>query len=224
MPIDLTNWITSSLTAANRSLYFMVWNTFLALIPFVVSLWLFRGRGSGVRRFSWWLGFALFMAFLPNAPYVLTDIIHLVRVIREDTAIWTIAFVLVPQYMLFMLIGTEAYVLSLINMGHYLRQQGQERWIPAIELVVHALCAIGIYLGRFPRFNSWDILTEPGRLFRYLGHALVSPQPLTIMLLTFVGIATIYWPLKHISLALALYWRVKRREWSAIAQQSKRTA
>ncbi|MEL6816492.1 MAG: DUF1361 domain-containing protein, partial [Cyanobacteria bacterium J06598_3] len=168
MPIEITNWITSSFNAAHRSLYFMLWNTFLAVIPWILSCWLFRGKGSGVRRVSWWIGLVVFVAFLPNAPYVLTDIIHLVRMIKEGASIWTITFILVPQYLIFMLLGTEAYVLSLINLGHYLQKQGQARWVLSAELGLHALCAIGIYLGRFPRFNSWDIVTGPGRLLGYV--------------------------------------------------------
>lgn len=190
----------------------MLWNTFLAVIPWILSCWLFRGKGAGVRRVSWWIGLVVFVAFLPNAPYVLTDIIHLVRMIKEGASIWTITFILVPQYLIFMLLGTEAYVLSLINLGHYLRKQGQARWVLIAELGLHALCAIGIYLGRFPRFNSWDIVTGPGRLLGYVASLFMQPQPLAVMLVTFVGIAVIYWLLKHLSLAVALYWRVSHNK------------
>lgn len=144
LPTDLSDGITLAIDTANRSLFFMPWNTFLAVIPFVLSLWLFRGKGSGVRRLTWWIGLAVFVAFLPNAPYVLTDIIHLVRLIREGAPLWIIVFVLVPQYLIFMLVGVEAYVGSLVNLGHYLRQQGQQRWVLPAEHVLHALCAIGI--------------------------------------------------------------------------------
>ena len=185
----------------------MAWNLFLALIPWGLSLWIFRGRGMGFRRVSWWIGAIAFLAFLPNAPYVLTDIIHLVTLIKQNPPIWTVTFVLVPQYFLFMLIGMQAYVLSLINLGHYFKKQGWSRWVLPIELTIHCLCAIGIYLGRFPRFNSWDILNRPGRLLVYLTQELVKPQPIAVILLTFAGIAALYIPLKQISLALAFYWR-----------------
>ena len=207
MSIDLTHWLLSAYHAFNRSFGFMVWNTFLAIIPWAISLWIFRGRGAGVRRISWWIGLIIFVAFLPNAPYVLTDIIHIVRFIREGAPIWTIVFILVPQYFLFMLVGAEAYVLSLVNLGRYLQKQGQRRWVSAAELGLHALCAFGIYLGRFPRFNSWDLLTHPTHLARFIANDIWKPQPLVVMLLTFCAIAILYWPLKHISLAVILYWR-----------------
>lgn len=207
MPIEITNWINSSYIAFNRSLGFMVWNTFLAIIPWAISLWIFKGRGSGVRRVGWWLGFAAFIAFLPNAPYVLTDIIHLVKFIRQGASMWTIVFIWMPQYFLFMLIGTEAYVLSLINMGDYLRKQGHARWVSAMEIGVHALCVFGIYLGRVPRFNSWDLVTNPMSIVNFIGTEMFRPQALAMMAVAFCAIALIYWPLKHLTLAMILYWK-----------------
>lgn len=185
----------------------MAWNLFLALIPWGLSLWIFRGRGASVRSASWWVGAIAFLAFLPNAPYVLTDIIHLVTLIKQEQPIWTVTFVLLPQYFLFMLVGMQAYVLSLVNLGYYFKKQSWQRWILPTEFVIHFLCAVGIYLGRFPRFNSWDILHRPGRLLMYLTQDLVQPQPIAVILLTFAGIAALYVPLKQISLALAFYWR-----------------
>ena len=211
LPTDLSDWFASAISAANRSTFFMLWNTFLALIPFVLSLWLFRGKGSGVRRLSWWIGFVVFVAFLPNAPYVLTDIIHIVRFIREGAPMWTIVLVLIPQYLLFILIGVEAYVASLVNLGHYLRKQRREKWILPTELTLHALCAIGIFLGRFPRFNSWDILTGPHRLMMYLVRALLNPEYLGVMAITFTIIAALYWPMKQVTLALMFYIRANQK-------------
>ncbi len=211
----MTDALITGLNAAHRSAYFMIWNTFLALIPWVLSLWLFRvsevlpvrNRTSDVRRWIWWIGCALFVAFLPNAPYVLTDIIHLVSFIQEGASLPTIVLVLIPQYLLFMLIGMEAYVSSLMNLGRYLAKRGWGRWVLPAELTLHMLCAVGIYLGRFPRFNSWDIITGPQRLILYVVRDLLQPEPITIILITFMIIAALYWPLKQITLALVWYWR-----------------
>jgi uncharacterized membrane protein len=232
MPFDFFYWIAwptwvaspaliaSAWETINHSLGFMVWNTFLALIPWVVSLWIFRGRGAGVRRVSWWIGLVVFIAFLPNAPYVLTDIIHLVRGIRRGAEMWTVVLIWIPQYFLFMLIGFEAYVLSLVNLGHYLKKQGQGRWVGAAELTLHGLCAVGIYLGRFPRFNSWDVITGPKRLLIHILKVLPHLEPIAIILVTFTIIAVLYWPLKQISLALALYWRHSRQ--AALTPEQRR--
>ena len=52
-------------------------NLFLAFIPLVLSLWLFLRR-SKRRTLLWWMVFVAFISFLPNASYLLTDIIHLI--------------------------------------------------------------------------------------------------------------------------------------------------
>ncbi|WP_287519547.1 DUF1361 domain-containing protein [Okeania sp. SIO2C2] len=114
----------------------------------------------------WWFCLLIFIAFLPNAPYVLTDIIHLDQDLRQSNSVWVLTLAVVPQYLLFMFIGFEAYVLSLINLGYYLQREGWSNFILGIELIIHCLSAIGIYLGRFKRFNSWDIVTNPNTLIK----------------------------------------------------------
>lgn len=211
MVFQVWSWLSYSLDAASGNLPFMVWNTFLAVIPFVLSMWLFQGRGSQVRRLSWWMGCAVCLAFLPNAPYVLTDIIHLVHDIRQGYSIWTITLILVPQYVLFMAIGIEAYVGTLLNFGHYLKRAGRPTWILPSELIIHALTALGIYLGRFLRLNSWDIVTRPGTVGLSIIDQLTAQQPLMVMATTFVIITILYWILKQITLALMVYWRLRKR-------------
>jgi uncharacterized membrane protein len=62
------------------------WNLFLAFIPLILSYWLFLVQNN--KPFLlWWLTLIIFIAFLPNAPYLLTDIIHLVDAIREIISI-----------------------------------------------------------------------------------------------------------------------------------------
>ncbi|EDX87464.1 conserved hypothetical protein [Synechococcus sp. PCC 7335] len=221
------------MSEAQRSIDFMLWNTFLALIPLVLSLWLSRFDKASfeddrsfsanrwnplwlVHRLGWWLGCALFIAFLPNAPYVLTDIIHLVRFIRQGASLPTILLVLIPQYLIFMLIGIESYVLSIINLGRYLLKHGLRHWILSAELMLHMLCSVGIYLGRFPRFNSWDIVTNPQRLALYITQDLLRLEPVLIILVTFVIITTLYWLLKQVTLAIVWYWRSRehRQLWN----------
>ncbi len=187
----------------------MVWNSFLALVPLGLSFWLFRGHGSHARHIPWWVGLAVFIAFLPNAPYVLTDIIHLVKDIRSGQSIWAITLILVPQYILFISIGIVAYTLSLINLGRYLSREGRDRWVWPTELILHGLSAIGIYLGRFLRFNSWDLLTKPNTIISETLSLLITKQPLAIMVGTFFMIAILHWILKQITLALILYWRTR---------------
>ncbi|HEY9666890.1 MAG TPA: DUF1361 domain-containing protein, partial [Coleofasciculaceae cyanobacterium] len=119
----------------------IAWNLFLAFIPLALSFWLFRKK-LGSRSVLWWVGFLIFIAFLPNAPYLLTDVIHLINAVRDYYSVWIITLVLIPPHLLAILAGFEAYVLSLMNLGHYLKRQGVRKYVLWTELMTHALSAI----------------------------------------------------------------------------------
>lgn len=200
----------------------MGWNTFLAIVPLVLSVLLFRqvqlGNSSVTvppmpperrpRSILWWLGTVTFVAFLPNAPYILTDIIHFVDDVQRESSVWVVALILVPLYILFLGIGFEAYVISLINAGAYLRRIGYGRFLFSMEITLHFLSAIGIYLGRFLRFNSWDILARPNYLASSLEVLFERGSILTIVV-TFLIVWGLYQLLKPVHLALAAYWKFR---------------
>lgn len=173
----------------------------ITLALMALDIWVLRQRG--VRSLRWWGGFFWFIGFLPNAPYVLTDIIHLIRQIKEGNSVWVVTLALIPQYLVFMLAGFEAYVLSVMNLGYYLKQQGWGRFILATEIIIHALSAIGIYLGRFIRFNTWDILTNPDQLVNTVMNDLIGKRPVVLMAATFAVIAVLYWGMKQVSLGIS---------------------
>jgi uncharacterized membrane protein len=197
----------------------MAWNLFLALIPLALSVILFSlPRSPGIKynfqTLLWGIGFLVFMAFLPNAPYVLTDLIHLIQNLREIYSLWLITLVLFPQYLLFILIGFEAYVLSLINLGNFLKRKGwQPKYIIAAELTIHALSAIGIYLGRFLRFNSWHIITEISELVNSFIYDLTRKTPLLIMFVSWMILTILYWIMKQVTLGIKL--RIQQNNISA---------
>lgn len=154
----------------------MGWNAFLALVPLVLARFLFGHR----ERPRWLLitGGAVFVAFLPNAPYVLTDVLHLPRDLHYVDG-W-VAGGLLAQYLTLFAIGFVAYVLSLVRLERWLADHGVSRRAVLItDLSLHALCAVGIVLGRVFRFNSWDLVTNPGGLLDVVR----VPQPRTVLVL-----------------------------------------
>lgn len=152
---------------------------------------------------SWWLGLLMFILFLPNAPYVLTDLIHLTEDLQRDYSAWTISLAVIPQYIVFIVIGLEAYVLSLIYLNDYLRQKGWENlWIWRTECILHGLCAIGIYLGRFLRFNSWDVITQPKFFLTSTIGYLLGLRPWCVIIVTFLVLSILYTVLKHLNLTV----------------------
>lgn len=150
------------------------------------------------------MGVLLFVAFLPNAPYILTDVIHLVEEIQQTESLLLNTLITIPKYAVFILIGFEAYVLALVNLGLYLLAHGLNRWVVPIELMLHGLSAIGIALGRFDRFNSWDLMTQPTQVFLTLLQTLTNERSLLFIAIGSLIITALYWVSKQIVVALML--------------------
>ncbi|MGH3759648.1 DUF1361 domain-containing protein [Actinophytocola sp.] len=156
----------------------MGWNLVLALVPLVLARFLFGHRPRPV--WLLWTGGAVFVAFLPNAPYVLTDVLHLPYDMSAAHGSPWLAAALAAQYACFIGVGFVAYVLSLVRLERWLKAGGLSfRAVLAVDLSLHALCAFGILLGRVFRFNSWDLVTDPHGLV----DVLTVPQPRTVAVL-----------------------------------------
>ena len=135
---------------------FFLWNLFLAWIPLAFALVLHVRRERAV-RVSWMDACCgvLWFLFFPNAPYIVTDLVHLHP--RPGVPYW------------YDIIGVMAFALTGLFLGYlslYLVQEsvrercGRARsW--AFTLGMLALSSFGIYLGRFWRWNSWDALLDP---------------------------------------------------------------
>jgi len=137
----------------------MTWNLILAVIPAALAVAVFRHRGP--RTALWWTGAGLCALFLPNAPYVVTDLVHLRGdVLQAGNDLGVIAAVL-PAYAAFIAAGFLAYALAVGEMGRYLTRIGLAHWRGPAEVATHALCAVGVVLGRVARLNSWEPMTEP---------------------------------------------------------------
>jgi uncharacterized membrane protein len=149
-----------------RSLYtgrvtyvFFAWNLFLAWVPLVLSLALVRRHRPGTKSdpASWALGVA-WLAFFPNAPYLVTDLVHLRP--RAPVPLWLDALLVFA----FGLTGLcLAFVSLRLVQGLVERRRGVVAgWL--FVALVSGLTGVGIYLGRFHRWNSWDLVTRPQAL------------------------------------------------------------
>ncbi|MBC8081962.1 MAG: DUF1361 domain-containing protein [Hymenobacter sp.] len=147
---------------------FLLWNLFLALIPFGLSTMLGLSAGRLQARVLLPVGL-VWLLFFPNAPYILTDLFHLER--RTGVPYWyDLALILSCAWNGLML----AYA-SLIDMQALVaRRLGWwAGW--GFATVALLLSSFGIYLGRYLRFNSWDILTNPLTLFFDIVSRLLHP-------------------------------------------------
>jgi uncharacterized membrane protein len=149
--------------------HFLVWNLFLAWLPYLASLWLaWQGQRGRLRLFTTLPVLLLWLLFLPNAPYLLTDLVHL----------WGMDFVWwydIGTLVSFAWAGCLIGVASLdIMAGLATERSGpQAGWL--VVLIVAALSGLGVYMGRFLRWNSWDALLRPQTLLVELLHILGDP-------------------------------------------------
>jgi len=146
---------------------FLLWNLFLAWLPllfaWIALLLLPRSRVLAALSALAWL------AFLPNAPYLITDIAHLhpsssIPYLYDVTMFFTLALM--------------GLVLGFASLA-WIQGAVAERlgiW-PArfFAVAVVGLTSFGIYIGRFLRWNSWDILTNPGPLFLEIARIIHHP-------------------------------------------------
>lgn len=164
----------------------MGWNLALAFVPLLLALVLFRpGRKHHV---IWWAGIVAFVGFLPNAPYVLTDVIHLGQDVRRVQHPSALLFGLLPVYAAFFAAGFACYVGSLVRLRRYLGAVGRASLIVPVEVCLHTLAAVGVFLGRFDRLNSWDILQRPVAVAESL-RTLTDHRPLATIIATLLIIA-----------------------------------
>jgi uncharacterized membrane protein len=156
----------------------------------------------------WWGGVVLFVLFLPNAPYVLTDLIHLITDI--DSGLFSrraILGILVPLFAAFCFIGVEAYTLSLLSVRGFLSRAGLTRWSIPVEVTLHAVCAVGIFMGRQLRFNSWDAFHDPYAVASTSAERLTQQEGVVFVAGMFATILVLYTALKLVHLELAALGR-----------------
>jgi uncharacterized membrane protein len=142
-------------------LLFLGWNLVLAWVPLGMSLLIVRRHLPGRRPSrlgSFALG-AVWLAFFPNAPYLVTDLVHLRAhgfVLLLYDAMMVFAFALTGICLAFL----SLWLMHRLVERHLGRALG---WL--FVAAVAGLSGFGVFLGRFPRWNSWDLVTRPGELF-----------------------------------------------------------
>jgi len=147
---------------------FLVWNLVLAWVPFVLALAAYASARRGRSLATGTLG-VLWLLFFPNAPYLLTDFIHLHE--SSATPLWYDALMLAAFAWTGLLLGfASLYLMQMI----WQRAVGTAvSWLGVVAVL--AVGSFGIYLGRFLRFNSWDALVRPRRIAHVIATELENP-------------------------------------------------
>jgi uncharacterized membrane protein len=151
-----------------------------ALMAFVLHHW--WKRLWGLR----WLMLGATVLLLPNAPYVVTDLIHLRGAVGRAPGPLVAGVVVVPMFALLIGSGVLGYAYCMHALRRTMRAAGWARSRRAgIELSIDAVCAVGVALGRISRLNSWDIV-RPDRLADGLRTVGADPRGLVLALVVVV--------------------------------------
>jgi uncharacterized membrane protein len=139
---------------------FLIWNLFLAGLPLVFAFALkyltdLQNSNVVVRLML----FALWLLFLPNSPYIITDLVHLSH--KRVTPLWFDGSIVFSSALVGLMMG----LISLYIIHQMIRPQLNHftNWI-VLSLLI-GLTSFGVYLGRVLRWNSWDLFTRPIHLF-----------------------------------------------------------
>jgi uncharacterized membrane protein len=152
---------------------FLIWNLFLAWIPFIISYFTYTITLNRkqiyivipIAAFLW-------LIFFPNAPYILTDFQHLAVGQWRDLPVWYDVMMLIWFAFTGLLLG----MVSLFLMQEIVRREFG-RWVGwGFVAMVAGLSSAGIYVGRFLRWNSWDVFNNPKGMAAYTIQSVRDPN------------------------------------------------
>jgi uncharacterized membrane protein len=152
---------------------FLVWNLILAWIPLLLALLVYDRYRRGRSLLVLAPALALWLLFLPNAPYIVTDFVHLSA--DSPAPLWLDGVEVSAFAWTGMLLGFVSLYLVHAVARH--RLGTVPSWIGVFGAL--ALVSVGVYLGRVKRWNSWDLLTQPGERLAQLHAHLGDPASLT---------------------------------------------
>jgi uncharacterized membrane protein len=139
----------------DKTFLFLLWNFFLAGLPLIFSSIMVQMSKSNFSRNIIVMTGIVWLLFLPNAPYMLTDYIHVMYGDR--------GYLLLDAFTLswFAISAFIAAVISLNDISGLLMQRYHRYLVSLIVFTICLMCSFGIYLGRDLRFNSWDVIMRP---------------------------------------------------------------
>lgn len=145
---------------------FLVWNLFLAWIPYWFSMLLEKTKKFKLLTILILFGWLL---FFPNAPYLVTDLLHLKS--RSPVPMWYDVFL----FFCFAWTGLMLGFSSLLEVKKFLDKRFAGWLTNSFVICSTLLCGFGVFIGRFQRWNSWDLFTNPFQLFSDLFLILGNP-------------------------------------------------
>lgn len=175
---------------------FLNWNLFLAFVPWAVTSITILKPNIQSYKITIIILLAVWLLFFPNAPYILTDLFHLR--LKSSMPKWFDLILILS----FAWTGLVFGFLSLWDIEKILTKSLNQIWISIISISLLFIGSFGIYLGRYLRWNSWDIIGEPFNLLYDITDRLINPfdHPRTWGVTIFKGIFLnmIYWTFRMV--------------------------
>ena len=197
-PLSKMNSVRELIMYRSPTFMFLVWNLFLAWIPYWIAL-LLKPLHSIVKSkllFAFILG--IWLLFLPNAPYIITDLMH-IR-FQPPVPLWFDVLLFITFAWTGMMVG----FLSIFEVEQFLKNEIKLKYINPVIMSILMLTGFGVYMGRFQRWNSWDMFSRPTDVLREISTVLIHPLQhlntfgLAIVISVFLIIG--YWFMKILSL------------------------
>ena len=179
--------------------YFLVWNMFLATIPvFLAALFKsFPMTITGFKLIELIVLSAMWLLFLPNTFYLLTDLMHLNQEVVVDERDkkhtqkityyrgdpWFIFDSLILFLVAFYGMATGGYAVREFYRFLDVRYHGGAMMIISSVLL---LSGFAVYIGRYNRWNSWDMFTKPHIVIKDMANTLKKRGEQKILLLVLV--------------------------------------
>lgn len=146
--------------------FFYPWNLLLAILPYLFSRRL-RSVKAGI---TGWLFLTCWLLFFPNAPYLITDVFHFEE--RKPVPQWYDLILVISGAWNGLMLG----IISLMQVEQFLRVYIRPKTVQLLCVLLVLLCGYGVYIGRYWRFNSWDVITQPGALLRASANSIIRPH------------------------------------------------
>jgi uncharacterized membrane protein len=177
---------------------FLAWNLFLAYLPFLISKRMTMQRPK--RKWIFLFGAFAWLLFIPNAFYIITDLFHLDM--NESVPLWYDLALLLSFAWTGLLFG----ILSVRQMEKLFEQAFNRKLDLFFILPVMALNGFGVFVGRYLRFNSWDVITSPIQLIKDIVYLFIHPIrnrfDWSMIVCYTILLTLIYYGIKRISRAL----------------------
>lgn len=181
----------------------LIWNLFLAYIPYFITECLRYKPATRAHKLSFGVLFTLWLLFVPNSFYIITDLFHLAdRWNDRQAPMWFDLTMILSFAWNGLLLG----VLSVRQMERLLLPDATLRNELFFLYPVMWLNALGVYIGRYLRYNSWDVVSNPfdllGDIVRMIIHPLRHQYAWDMILCFSILMTLMYVMLRRISKAL----------------------